>query len=84
MSKAVKALAVLGVALLGFGFYTDDNLWAFLLGLLLVWAFLPKYALAAYIAMIYITETLNFVLSAKRLWKTVRELPAEPEEAAQR
>ena len=55
-----------------------------LLGLLLVWAFLPKYALAAYIAMIYITETLNFVLSAKRLWKTVRELPAEPEAAAQR
>lgn len=36
MSKAAKALAVLGVALLGFGFYTDDNLWAFLLGLLLV------------------------------------------------
>lgn len=36
MSKAVKALAVLGVALLGFGFYTADNLWAFLLGLLLV------------------------------------------------
>ena len=36
MSKAAKALAVLGVALLGFGFYTDDNLWAFLLGLFLV------------------------------------------------
>ena len=36
MSKAVKALAVLGVALLGFGFYMADNLWAFLLGLLLV------------------------------------------------
>ena len=55
-----------------------------LLGLLLVWAFLPSYALAAYIAMIYITETMNFVLSARRLWKTVRGLPAEPEAAAQR
>ena len=55
-----------------------------LLGLILVWAFLPSYALAAYIAMIYITETLNFVLSAQRLWKTVKGLPAEPEAAARR
>ncbi len=55
-----------------------------LLGLLLVWAFLPKYALTAYIAMIYITETLNFILSAQRLRKTVRELPAEPGAAVQR
>lgn len=29
-------MAVLGVGLLGFGFYTDDNLWAFVVGLLLV------------------------------------------------
>lgn len=36
MSKAAKALAVLGIGLLGFGLYTDDNLWAFLLGLLLI------------------------------------------------
>ena len=55
-----------------------------LLGLILVWAFLPSYALAAYIAMIYITETMNFVLSAQRLRKTVRELPAEPGAAVQR
>ena len=46
-----------------------------LLGLILVWFFLPKYALPAYIAMIYITETFNFVLSLQRLWKTVRECP---------
>jgi stage V sporulation protein B len=43
-----------------------------LLGLILVWAFLPRYALPAYIAMIYITETINFALSAQRLWRTVR------------
>ena len=55
-----------------------------LLGLLLVWAFLPKYALTAYISMIYITETLNFILSAQRLRKTVRELPTEPGAAVQR
>lgn len=55
-----------------------------LLGLLLVWAFLPRYALAAYITMIYITETLNFVLSALRLLKTVTALPAAPGAAAQR
>lgn len=49
-----------------------------LLGLLLVWAFLPRYALTAYIAMIYITETINFVLSSRRLWKIVRESPSAP------
>ena len=51
------------------------NILGSLLGLLLVWFFLPKYALPAYIAMIYITETFNFVLSLQRLWKTVRECP---------
>lgn len=55
-----------------------------LLGLLLVWAFLPRYALVAYISMIYITETLNFVLSTQRLWKTVRGLPAAPEAAVRK
>ena len=55
-----------------------------LLGLLLVWFFLPKYALPAYIAMIYITETFNFVLSLHRLWKTVRECPSGPSAAARR
>lgn len=37
------------------------------IGLLLVWYYLPKYALAAYIAIIYFTEVLNFILSAYRL-----------------
>lgn len=55
-----------------------------LLGLILVWFFLPKYALPAYIAMIYITETFNFVLSLHRLWKTVREFPSGPSAAARR
>ena len=36
-------------------------------GLLLVWRLLPKYALSAYIAIIYCTEILNFVLSYRRL-----------------
>ena len=35
--------------------------------LLLVWWLLPKYALNAYLAIIYFTETLNFVLSGVRL-----------------
>ncbi len=37
------------------------------IGLLLVWYYLPKYALAAYIAIIYFTEVLNFILSVYRL-----------------
>lgn len=36
MNKVSKGLAVLGVGLLGFGLYTDDNLWALLVGLLLI------------------------------------------------
>ena len=36
-------------------------------GLLLVWWLLPKYALAAYIGIIYFTEILNFILSIARL-----------------
>ena len=36
MNKVAKGIAVLGVGLLGFGLYTDDNLWAFLVGLLLI------------------------------------------------
>ena len=36
MDRLKKGIAVLGVALLGFGSYTEDNLWAFLLGLALV------------------------------------------------
>jgi len=55
-----------------------------LLGLLLVWWLLPLHALKAYIAIIYITELVNFVLSAKRLIKVLRGLPAEPEAAARK
>lgn len=36
MNKAAKAIAIVGVSLLGFGLYTEHNLWAFLVGLLLV------------------------------------------------
>jgi len=40
-----------------------------LLGLAMVWWLLPKYALAAYIGIIYFTELFNFVLSMLRLRK---------------
>ena len=40
-----------------------------LLGLAMVWWLLPRYALAAYIAIIYFTELFNFVLSMLRLRK---------------
>ena len=43
-----------------------------LLGLLLVWRLLPRYALAAYIAILYLTELVNFLLSLLRLWKVTR------------
>ena len=45
-----------------------------LLGLLLTWQLLPRYALAAYIGIIYVTELVNFALSASRLWKVTRTL----------
>ena len=49
-----------------------------LLGLVLVWWMLPKYALAAYIGIIYLTEIVNFALSLGRLKKVtgLRFLPA--------
>jgi len=37
------------------------------LGLMLVWLLLPRWALTGYIAMIYLTELINFVLSITRL-----------------
>jgi len=40
-----------------------------LLGLFLVWTLLPRYALTAYIFIIYSTEVFNFVLSMHRLSK---------------
>lgn len=53
-----------------------------LLGLLLVWQLLPRYALAAYIFVIYFTEIINFVLSAGRLRRVLlKQCPAAPEKA---
>lgn len=43
-----------------------------LVGLFLVWALLPRFALSGYIALIYITEVLNFVLSIIRLRRVLR------------
>lgn len=48
-------------------------------GLVLVWWLLPKYALAAYIAIIYLTEILNFILSLWRLRKILRHSPSAPD-----
>ena len=44
-----------------------------LLGLGLVIWLLPRYGLAAYIATIYITEAVNFLLSGKRLWRCLKQ-----------
>lgn len=44
-------------------------------GLILVWWLLPKYALGAYIAIIYLTEILNFLLSYGRLRKILSSPP---------
>lgn len=44
-----------------------------LVGLFLVWVLLPRFALAGYIALIYITEILNFVLSVLRLSRVLRK-----------
>jgi len=45
-----------------------------LLGLLLTWQLLPRYALAAYIGILYATELFNFALSLGRLMKIMRPL----------
>ena len=45
-----------------------------LTGLLLVWWLLPRYALAAYIGIIYFTELLNFILSITRLRRVLKAL----------
>lgn len=45
-----------------------------LAGLLLTWQLLPRYALAAYIGIIYTTELLNFVLSFGRLLRVTGPL----------
>ena len=43
-----------------------------LCGVILVWLLLPKYALTAYIVIIYFNECLNFALSISRLSKVTR------------
>ena len=43
-----------------------------LIGLVLVWLLLPKYALSAYLAILYGTELLNFALSLGRLGRIMR------------
>lgn len=60
-----------------------------LTGLALVWLLLPRYGLAGYLAVLFITEALNFVLSSFRLVRVVRALPEgaeqrSPERRAQR
>jgi len=47
-----------------------------LLGVLLVWFLLPKYALTAYIAIIYFGECLNFALSYGRLRRILKTAEA--------
>lgn len=43
-----------------------------LLGVLLVWSVLPKFALSGYIAIIYFNECINFTLSMLRLYRVNR------------
>lgn len=43
-----------------------------MLGLLLTWRLLPRYALAAYLAILYATELFNFALSAARLYRVTQ------------
>lgn len=47
------------------------NLLDAVFGVILVWTLLPKYAVSAYIAMIYLTEALNFALSILRLRRVI-------------
>ena len=46
-----------------------------LLGLLLTWQLLPRYALTAYLGIIYATELFNFALSVGRLVRVMRFSP---------
>lgn len=55
-----------------------------LLGLLLVWQLLPRYALSAYIFTIYFTELVNFALSGLRLLRVLRSHPSAPASAGRR
>lgn len=55
-----------------------------LLGLLLVWQLLPRYALSAYIFTIYATELVNFALSGLRLLRVLRSRPSAPASAGRK
>lgn len=57
------------------------NIFDALLGLLLVWQLLPLYGLTAYIFIIYLTEIVNFTLSATRLLHVVKSPSAAPKAA---
>ena len=52
--------------------YMGINIIESVAGLFLIWQFLPRYALAAYIGIIYFTELFNFTLSLFRLIKVTR------------
>ena len=54
------------------------------LGVVLVWTMLPKYALTAYIGIIYLNECINFTLSVLRLRSVVRSCPQGRGKTAQR
>ena len=43
------------------------------LGLFLVWALLPRWALAGYIVTLYVCEIFNFALSLLRLQKVIKK-----------
>ena len=53
------------------------NIFDSLTGLVLVWWLLPRYALTAYIFVIYFTELLNFVISLLRLRRVAFQRPRE-------
>ena len=53
-----------------------------LLGLLLTWQLLPRYALNAYIGIIYLTELFNFALSVGQLRRVTRSLSPSARGAA--
>lgn len=55
-----------------------------LLGLLLVWRLLPRCGLGAWIAILYITESFNFVFSLFRLRRILRGRRSSPGTAARR
>jgi stage V sporulation protein B len=59
------------------GWSMGINILDALSGLVLVWLLLPRWGLAGYLAVIYATETLNFLLSSLRLVRVCRAMPAE-------